>query len=89
MTWLDSDCCSSVASRYGGRACHGQEGVCMTKPKAAIFWSGGRDCCLAVLRAWHSFDLVTMVTMFSLADLIKTSFLRSLRGESSTQQRLA
>ena len=36
----------------------------MTKPKAAISWSGGKDCCLAVLRAWHSFDIVAMVTMF-------------------------
>jgi diphthamide synthase (EF-2-diphthine--ammonia ligase) len=37
----------------------------MTKPKAAISWSGGKDCCLAVLRASNSFDIVTMVTMFN------------------------
>jgi uncharacterized protein (TIGR00290 family) len=37
----------------------------MTKPKAAISWSGGKDCCLAMLRAWDSFDIVTMVTMFN------------------------
>src|SRR4029450_10614756 len=36
----------------------------MTKPKAAISWSGGKDCCLAMLRAWHSFDVVAMVAMF-------------------------
>ena len=37
----------------------------MTKPKAAISWSGGKDCCLAMLRAWHRFDIVAMVTMFN------------------------
>ena len=37
----------------------------MTKPKAAISWSGGKDCCLALLRAWHHFDIVAMVTMFN------------------------
>ena len=36
-----------------------------TKPKAAISWSGGKDCCLAMLRAWDSFDIVAMVTMFN------------------------
>jgi diphthine-ammonia ligase len=36
----------------------------LTKPKAAISWSGGKDCCLAMLRASHAFDIVAMVTMF-------------------------
>jgi len=39
--------------------------VSLTKPKAAISWSGGKDCCLALLRAWHHFDIVSMVTMFN------------------------
>ncbi|HWV93749.1 MAG TPA: diphthine--ammonia ligase [Vicinamibacterales bacterium] len=34
-------------------------------PKAAISWSGGKDCCLAMLRAWNSFHVVAMVTMFN------------------------
>jgi uncharacterized protein (TIGR00290 family) len=37
----------------------------MTKPRAAISWSGRKDCCLAVLCTWHSFDIVAMVTMFN------------------------
>jgi diphthine-ammonia ligase len=37
----------------------------MTKAKAAISWSGGKDCCLAMLRAWDTFDIVAMVTMFT------------------------
>ena len=37
----------------------------LTKPKAAISWSGGKDCCLALLRTWHHFDIVSMVTMFN------------------------
>jgi len=37
----------------------------MTKPKAAISWSGGKDCCLAMLRAEHSVDIVAMITMFN------------------------
>ena len=37
----------------------------MTKPKAAISWSGGKDCCLAMLRAWQHVDIVAMVTMFN------------------------
>ncbi len=36
----------------------------MKKPKAAISWSGGKDCCLAMLRAWDTVDVVAMVTMF-------------------------
>jgi uncharacterized protein (TIGR00290 family) len=37
----------------------------VTKPKAAISWSGGKDCCLAMLRACHDFDVVAMITMFN------------------------
>ena len=37
----------------------------MTKPKAAISWSGGKDCCLAMLRAWDSVEFVAMITMFN------------------------
>jgi diphthine-ammonia ligase len=37
----------------------------MAKPKAAISWSGGKDCCLAMLRAGQSLDIVAMVTMFN------------------------
>jgi uncharacterized protein (TIGR00290 family) len=35
------------------------------KPKAAISWSGGKDCCLAMLRAWPDFDIVAMITMYN------------------------
>src|SRR3954463_8370212 len=53
-----------MGSRYGGRAwrVHGRCG--MTTPKAAISWSGGKDCCLAMLRAWSGFDMVAAGTMF-------------------------
>jgi diphthine-ammonia ligase len=34
------------------------------KPKAAISWSGGKDCCLAMLRAWDTVEFVAMITMF-------------------------
>ena len=38
--------------------CRGGQGRSgMTKPKAAISWSGGKDCCLAMLRAWDSFHI--------------------------------
>ena len=36
----------------------------MTRPRAAVSWSGGKDCCLAFLRAQPDFDLVALVTMF-------------------------
>ena len=36
----------------------------MTRPRAAVSWSGGKDCCLAFLRAQGDFDLVALVTMF-------------------------
>lgn len=34
------------------------------RPRAAISWSGGKDCCLALMRAAEAFDVVAMVTMF-------------------------
>ena len=36
----------------------------MTRPRAAISWSGGKDCCLAFMRAAETYDIVAMVTMF-------------------------
>jgi diphthine-ammonia ligase len=34
------------------------------KPRAAISWSGGKDCCTALLRSAADYDVVAMVTMF-------------------------
>ena len=34
------------------------------KPRAAISWSGGKDCSTALLRARDDFDVVAMITMF-------------------------
>jgi len=34
------------------------------RPRAAISWSGGKDCCLALLRAAARYDVVAAVTMF-------------------------
>ena len=36
----------------------------MSKPRAAISWSGGKDSCAALTRALTSYDVVSMVTMF-------------------------
>jgi len=36
----------------------------MIRPRAAISWSGGKDCCLALLRSAETHDIVAMVTMF-------------------------
>ena len=36
----------------------------MSKPRAAISWSGGKDSCAAMARARSSCDIVAMVTMF-------------------------
>jgi uncharacterized protein (TIGR00290 family) len=36
----------------------------MTRPRAAISWSGGKDCCLALMRAAEHYDVAAMVTMF-------------------------
>lgn len=36
----------------------------MSKPLAAISWSGGKDSCAALARARASYDIVAMVTMF-------------------------
>ena len=40
------------------------EATDLMRPKAAISWSGGKDCCLAMLRAWDTVDFVAVVTMF-------------------------
>jgi uncharacterized protein (TIGR00290 family) len=36
----------------------------MVKPRAAISWSGGKDCCTALLRTHADYDVVAMLTMF-------------------------
>ena len=36
----------------------------MMRPRAAVSWSGGKDCCLAFLRARDTFDPVALLTMF-------------------------
>jgi uncharacterized protein (TIGR00290 family) len=35
------------------------------KPRAAISWSGGKDCCTALLRTHADYDVVAMLTMFT------------------------
>lgn len=37
----------------------------LVKPRAAISWSGGKDCCTALLRTHQGFDVVAMLTMFT------------------------
>jgi uncharacterized protein (TIGR00290 family) len=34
------------------------------RPRAAVSWSGGKDCCLAFMRAREAFDIVVLITMF-------------------------
>jgi len=41
----------------------GRTGV-VVKPRAAISWSGGKDCCTALLRTCQDYDVVAM-TMFA------------------------
>ena len=36
----------------------------VTRPRTAVSWSGGKDCCLALMRAAGTHDVVAMVTMF-------------------------
>jgi uncharacterized protein (TIGR00290 family) len=36
----------------------------MTRPRTAVSWSGGKDCCLALLRAADTHHIVSLVTMF-------------------------
>jgi uncharacterized protein (TIGR00290 family) len=36
----------------------------VVKPRAAISWSGGKDCCTALLRARRDYEVVAMITMF-------------------------
>src|SRR5262249_33429953 len=49
--------------RARGRSCQLLSLSEMTRPKAAISWSGGKDSCAALMRAWQDFDFVAMVTM--------------------------
>jgi uncharacterized protein (TIGR00290 family) len=35
------------------------------RPRAAISWSGGKDCCLALLRARASFDVCAALTIYT------------------------
>jgi uncharacterized protein (TIGR00290 family) len=37
----------------------------VVRPRAAISWSGGKDCCTALLRTHRDFDIVAMLTMFA------------------------
>ena len=37
----------------------------MVKPRAAISWSGGKDCCTALLRAHRDYDVIAIITMFA------------------------
>ena len=36
----------------------------VVKPRAAISWSGGKDCCTALLRTRRDYEVVAMITMF-------------------------
>jgi uncharacterized protein (TIGR00290 family) len=56
----------------------------MTKPRAAISWSGGKDSCAALARALPSYDIVAMVTMFD--DVAARSRSHGLRPEVLTAQ---
>jgi len=42
-----------------------RQGGLLTKPRAAISWSGGKDCCTALHRAAADFDVTCMVTMLN------------------------
>jgi len=46
------------------RGAYGRSGV-LVKPRAAISWSGGKDCCTALLRTHRDYDVVAMITMFA------------------------
>ena len=37
----------------------------MVRPRAAISWSGGKDCCTALLRTHRDFEVVATLTMFA------------------------
>ena len=37
----------------------------VVKPRAAISWSGGKDCCTALLRSCRDYDVVATITMFA------------------------
>jgi uncharacterized protein (TIGR00290 family) len=42
----------------------GRTGV-LVKPRAAISWSGGKDCCTALFRTYRDYDVVAVITMFA------------------------
>jgi diphthine-ammonia ligase len=37
----------------------------MSKPRAAVSWSGGKDCCLAFSRSRAAFEIAGLITMFT------------------------
>lgn len=37
----------------------------MNKPKAAVSWSGGKDCCLALERCRQQFEIVALLTVMT------------------------
>jgi uncharacterized protein (TIGR00290 family) len=37
----------------------------VVKPRAAISWSGGKDCCTALMRMHRDYDIVAMITMLA------------------------
>jgi diphthine-ammonia ligase len=49
----------SVTPEYGPTA------NLMNKPKAAVSWSGGKDCCLALERCRQRFDIVALLTVMT------------------------
>src|SRR5205823_7514749 len=39
--------------------------VRVVRPRAAVSWSGGKDCCTALLRTHPDFDIIATLTMFA------------------------
>jgi uncharacterized protein (TIGR00290 family) len=56
----------------------------VVKPRAAISWSGGKDCCTALLRTHRDYDVIAMITMF--AEDGARSRSHGLRPEVLTEQ---
>ncbi len=42
-----------------------REGELLTEPRAAISWSGGKDCCTALQRVVDRYDVICMATMLN------------------------
>ena len=55
---------SAERSQFSANSAISAVNVTLSKPRAAISWSGGKDSCAALARARESFDVVAMVTMF-------------------------